>query len=106
MAVAETVLGLEDRDVRRMSADALASDDAKRVELRQRLLLLGRDRRKRVAKRPRLDTDHFRVGIIDAHFAERAHDFACRTIEIDELLVLATVIVQVRQSRRLDARAL
>ncbi len=104
MPVAQAVLRLEHDDLHRAAADAICADDAKLVEARQRLLLLGGQRRKHVAKRARLDAHELRIGVIAAHFALAAHHFARGPVEIHELREFAAIVVQMRDPRRLDAR--
>ncbi len=105
MAVAQTVARLEHDDLHRPAADAVLAEDAEIVVARQRLLLLGQERREHVAKRARLDAHQLDVGVVAAHLALAAHDLARRPVEIHELLEFLAAVVEVRDPRRFDARS-
>jgi len=105
VAVAKAVLRLEHDDLHRATANAIFTNEAKRVIARQRLLLLRRQRREHVAKRPRLDADQLRVRVVAADLAVVADDLARRSVEIHELREFAVVLVKMRDARRFDARA-
>ena len=75
------------------AADAILADDTEIVVARQRLLLLGRERREYVAKRARLDAHQLRIGVVAAHLALAAHHFARRPVEIDELREFPAAVV-------------
>src|SRR5581483_1410432 len=69
------------------------------------MLLLGRERRKDVAERARLDAHDFGVRVIAAHLVLGANDLSCRTVQVDELLELARRIDNMHEARGFDVPA-
>ncbi|HWD15613.1 MAG TPA: hypothetical protein VG865_03310 [Casimicrobiaceae bacterium] len=104
MLVAIVVLRLEHDRLHRSSPDAILAQHLEVVVARQRLLLLGQERREHVAKRRRHDAHQLRVRIVGTQFRTVAHDLARRSVEVDELRLLAMVGEEVHDARRLHLR--
>ena len=103
LPVAQAVLGLEDPGLHVEAGDAIGLGLAQLVVFGQDLLLLRRQRRKRIAKRPRLDANDLGIRVVAAHLAIAADHFARRALEVDELLEFLAALVPVHEPRRLDA---
>ena len=97
VAVAHSVLGLEKH---RLCFDAR---DPRHLALAEEVVhgecidLLRQQRRKGVAIGARLDPDD--LGVVAADLLVVADDFAGRTVEVDELLVLALLVDHVHKAR-------
>ena len=82
VAVARSVLGLEDVRLRLEPGDARDLGLAELIIGGQRRQLLRKQRRECVVHASRLDADHLGVGVVAAHLLVVADDLARRTVEI------------------------
>ena len=82
VAVARSILGLEDVRLRLETGDTRDLGLAELIIRRQRRKLLRKQRRERVVHASRLDANHLGIGVIAAHLLAVADDLPRRTVEI------------------------